>query len=93
MSSSWPSRACWGQVELPRVRRSQPPAGPDALPRGVRRRLHPGLALPVRIPGVPIEYLRLRMPDGVHLAATHYLPEDVSAVKRVSEGLATQHPG
>ncbi len=53
-----------------------------ALPAG-EIRVSPGIPLPVRIPGVHIEFLRLRMADGVHLAATLFLPESASPVHRV----------
>ncbi len=41
-------------------------------------RVETGVSLPVRLPGVRIEYLRLLMPDGVRLAATLYLPETLA---------------
>jgi uncharacterized protein len=41
-------------------------------------RVELGIALPVKLPGVRIEYLRLLMPDGVRLAATLYLPETLT---------------
>ncbi len=43
----------------------------------------PGVTLPIEIPGVHLEFLRLRMPDGVHLAATLYLPDGATPVNRV----------
>lgn len=52
-------------------------------PQGAGVRVSPGRALPVELPGVRIDYLRLRMPDGAHLAATLYLPEDASPEKKV----------
>jgi putative CocE/NonD family hydrolase len=42
-----------------------------------------GIALPIAIPGVHLEFLLLKMPDGVHLAATLFLPEGASSVNRV----------
>jgi putative CocE/NonD family hydrolase len=42
-----------------------------------------GIALPIAIPGVHLEFLRLKMPDGVHLAATLFLPEGASSANRV----------
>ena len=43
----------------------------------------PGIALPIEIAGVHLEFLRLRMSDGIHLAATLFLPEGASPVNRV----------
>ncbi len=41
----------------------------------------PWKTLPKMVPGVHLENLRLRMPDGVHLNAFLYLPEDLSGQK------------
>ncbi|HEU4402088.1 MAG TPA: CocE/NonD family hydrolase [Candidatus Polarisedimenticolia bacterium] len=68
------------ESRLPVIR---PARGGLAAADAAAIRVSPGRSLPVRIPGVRIEYLRLRMPDGIHLAATLYLPETVSAAAKV----------
>jgi len=56
--------------------------GPRAVRAG-KIGVSAGIALPIRIAGVHLEFLRLRMPDGVQLAATLFLPEGSSPVNRV----------
>ena len=43
----------------------------------------PGLWMPIRIPDIRTEFLRLRMPDGARLAATLYLPNPMLRNERV----------
>ena len=68
-----------GVAMLPGIASFQP--APDSLwsvDAGKVRVFHgPWAVLPAPAPGVRLESLRLRMPDGVHLHALLYLPEDL----------------